>query len=373
MWQVVNHTPFETAGYFLRDAHGVEHWMVAMRLTLDLPSAGLPLLAEPQQPVSLLPVFDASGEEMLEGSDLVPFRPHCDILLRGTATPQRDRPVLSFPVSLSVGRSERTIHCHGPRRLVRTRFGHRTEALGHAADPPLAWRQATGGRDVAADSDQEGAAHPDNPIGTGWSADPGRMNRGDEIMLAPLDDTSHLGARPASLPEPVGLGAIAPFWHSRRKLAGSYDEHWARTRCPLPPTDFYPAFHQSAPVGQRADLRGGEPVQVRNAGGGPSLELRVPQIISEVRTRIGHATLTSRMRLITFAIDAQDRRATLVWNTAVPCPGQDDRLSESTVLLSPAAGLVMACRPASRALVPSPLWAAACGRLSLPWTTARLG
>ncbi|WP_199260701.1 DUF2169 family type VI secretion system accessory protein [Paracoccus binzhouensis] len=340
MWHITNHTPFETAGYFLRDAQGIEHWVVAMRLTLDLPVTGLPVLAEQQQAVNFLPVLDASGE-LLEDSDLAPFRPHCDILLRGTATPASDKPVLSFPVSLSVGRLQRTIHCHGPRRLVRTRFGHRIEALGHAVETPLSWRQATGGRDVAADTSKEDATHPDNPIGMGWSADPSGMARGDEIMLAPLDDASHLDARHARLQPPAGFGAIAASWRCRRTLAGTYDDHWARTRQPLPPADFDPAFHQSAPVGQRADLRGGESVQVRNAGAGPSLEFRVPQIISEVRTRIANATLTSRMRLITLAIDAQDRRATLVWNSSVPCPGQDGKLSESTVLMSQAAGLVM--------------------------------
>jgi len=167
------------------------------------------------------------------------------------------------------------------------------------------------------------------------------MACGDEIMLAPLDDASHLDARHARPHPPVGFGAIAPSWRCRQTLAGTYADHWARTRQPLPPADFDPAFHQSAPVGQRADLRGGESVQVRNAGGGPLLKFRVPQIIAEVRTRIANATVTSRMRLITLGVDAQVRRATLVWNSAVPCPGQDDKLSESTVLMSQAAGLVM--------------------------------
>lgn len=337
MWQVTNHTPFQAAGYFLRDAQGIEHWVVAMRVALDLPPAGLPVLAKTQQPVNLLPIYDASGEELIEDSDLAPFRPRCDILLRGTATPESDRPEPSFPVSLSVGRLQRTIHCHGPRRLVRTRFGHRIEALGPAVETPLSWRQASGGRDLATD-----AIHPDNPIGTGWCADLAGMQRRDEIMLAMLDDASHLDRRPAAVQEPAGFGAIAPSWRCRRILAGTYDDAWTRTRSPLPPQDFDPAFHQTAPVGQRADLRGGEPVQVHNAASGPSLRFRLPQIICDVRTRIGHATLTSRMRLVTLAIDAAERRVVLVWNSAVPCPGQDHKLSESILLMSQAAGLVMA-------------------------------
>lgn len=122
MWQVVNHTPFQTAGYFLRDARGAEHWVIAMRLTLDLPENGLPVLAERQLPVNLLPSYDAAGEEMLEDSGIAPFRPQCDILLRGGATPDDSKSALSFPVTLSVGKMERIIHCHGPRRLVRDRL-----------------------------------------------------------------------------------------------------------------------------------------------------------------------------------------------------------------------------------------------------------
>lgn len=341
MWQVVNHTPFQTAGYFLRDARGAEHWVIAMRLTLDLPESGLPVLAERQLPVNLLPSYDAAGEEMLEDSGIAPFRPQCDILLRGVATPDDSKSALSFPVTLSVGKMERIIHCHGPRRLVRTRFGHKIEALGPATATPLSWRQATGGRDLAAETDGDDL-HPDNPIGMGWSADPDRMSRGEELMLAPLDDASCDAARPADLSPPSGFGAIAPFWRSRRVLAGTYDDIWERTRHPLPPADFDEAFHQSAPVRQRADLRGGEPVQVRNAGPGASLNFRLPQILAETRTRINHSTSSTRMRLIELTMDAPERKATMLWNASVPCQGQDSKLFDSTVLLTQAAGLVMA-------------------------------
>ncbi|WP_405402615.1 DUF2169 domain-containing protein [Paracoccus sp. Ld10] len=340
MWQIVNQTPFETAGYFLRDAQGAEHWVVAMRATLDLPHNALPALAARQQQVALLPVVDASGEELLEDSDLAPFRPHCDILLRGTATPNTPSPLLSFPVSLSVGNLERTIHCHGRRRLVRTRFGHKVEYLGPAAETPLSWRYATGGRDCLFGK-AEAEPHPDNPIGVGWCADPGKMRRGDNLTLAPLDDAPHTAAQAAGPPLPTGFGAIAHSWRSRRLLAGTYDERWASTRHPLPPTDFDNSFHQSAPPGQRADLRGGEAVHVRNASSGPPLTFRIPQIISDVRTRIGHVTSSNRMRLIALTVDAVERRGTMVWNVAVPCQGQDAKVSLSTILLTQVSGLVM--------------------------------
>ena len=56
MWEVRNHTPFATMGYFVRDAQGVEHWVVAVRATFDIMGDRLPRLAGAQVPVRLVPV-----------------------------------------------------------------------------------------------------------------------------------------------------------------------------------------------------------------------------------------------------------------------------------------------------------------------------
>ncbi len=69
--------------------------------------------------------------------------------MRGTATPESDKPEPSFPVLLSVGRLQRTIHCHGPRRLVRTRFGHRIESLGQAVETPVGLLPTAGSLNLA--------------------------------------------------------------------------------------------------------------------------------------------------------------------------------------------------------------------------------
>lgn len=340
MWQVENHTPFATAGYFLRDRQGIEHWVVAMRATLDLRTGQLPALAPVQVPVRLLPLYDPSGEELIEDTDFAPFRPECDILLYGEATPPPGESVRCFPVTLSVGATGRRIYCHGPRRVTRTLFGHRIEYLGDAKPTSLSWRHATGGADSFPGRDPV-SPHASNPIGTGWTADPKRMRRGDSLRLAPLDTRSEQDAGPGLNNIGAGFGAIGPAWQPRLAQIGTCDDLWARTRHPLPPEDFDDRFHQTAPAGQTAALRGGEAVHVENASRSGVIRFRIPQIISETRTRIATRLLTSRMRFVSLIIHAGEQRASLVWNNSVPCPGQDMQVVQSTVLLTQYSGLAL--------------------------------
>lgn len=339
MWQVENHTPFATSGYFLRNAQGGEHWVVAMRATLDLLPESLPVRAEEQQPVRMLPLYSANNDELIEDSDFAPFRPECDILLYGTATPPEDHSP-RFPVSLSVGAMRRSLYCHGPRQIGRTRFGYRLEQLGPAILTPLSWRQAAGGTDPYADQ-AEAPANPDNPVGTGWTADPKRMSRGDQLRLAPLDALPGCDVKRMTSQRPAGFGAIAPWWRPRLSLAGTCDAEWEQSRHPLPPLDFDDRFHQVAPAGQTANLRGGEAIELENVGRPGITRSRLPQIIAEVQTFMGARRIVTRMRLISLVIRADAGQISMVWNAALPCPGQDMQISQSTVRLVQSSGLVL--------------------------------
>ena len=339
MWQVENHTPFAASGYFLRNARGGEHWVVAMRATLDLSPDGLPVRAEEQQPVRMLPLYSTGHDELIEDSDFAPFRPQCDILMYGTATPPEARQ-LRFPVSLSVGAMRRRIYCHGPRQISRTRLGHRLEQLGPAVPTPLSWRQAAGGTDPYPDQ-AEAPVNADNPVGMGWTAVPGRMPRGDQLRLAALDALPDCDVKDLASPRPAGFGAIAPWWRPRLALAGTCDAQWEQTRHPLPPLDFDDRFHQVAPNSQSSNLRGGEVIALENAGRPGFTRMRLPQIIAEVQTFMGAQRITTRMRLISLVIRADERRMSMVWNAALACPGQDMQISQSTVRVTQSSGLIL--------------------------------
>lgn len=340
MWQVENHTPFATAGYFLRNSQGVEHWVVAMRASISLAPEGLPRRAEEQLPVRMLPLYDASGDELIEDSDFAPFRPECDILLYGTAVPPTEGQHQFFPVSLSVGAMQRRLYCHGPRQLGRTRLGHRVEYLGPAEPTVLSWRQASGGTDPYS-GQADAQTEADNPIGMGWTADLRQIPRGAHLRLAPLDTQPDSDIKRIARPQPAGFGAIAPSWRPRRALAGTYDAQWEKDRHPLPPLDFDDKFHQIAPVGQTANLRGGEVVALENVSRPGTMHLRLPQVIAEAQTFMGARRITTRMRLVSLLIRADEGQISMVWNTAIPCPGQDMDIARSIVRLTQSSGLVL--------------------------------
>ena len=80
----------------------------------------------------------------------------------------------------------------------------------------------------------------------------------------PAHSIEYTSGDPASR-GPAGYGPIDPGWLPRRALAGTYDDRWNRTKKPLLPDDFDPAYALSSPADQRnaKPLAGG---RTRRAG-----------------------------------------------------------------------------------------------------------
>ena len=141
------------------------------------------------------------------------------------------------------------------------------------------------------------------------------------------------------LPAPFGLGATQPHWLPRRDFAGTYDGSWQKGRAPLLPDDFNDRFHQSAPLDQQLDLKGGEEVSAVNLHPDGPFSFRLPQIILEASTRVGREKHDTRMRLISVELDTETKSLAMVWNTLVPCNGRDIEVEGSMVRLKQMAGV----------------------------------
>lgn len=324
MWSITNKTPFAAHGYPVRDANGAEHWGVAVRATFDLSDGDLPRVAAEQVPVRLVPLYDETGEEMLEDADLMPFREGCDVLIGAVAHPPAGTQPDSFEVRLRVGGIDKRLMCHGPR----ARHGDgRLEARGPAEAMPITWRAALGGIDATGDDEP----HESNPIGTGWISDPRKLARDAQVDLPRFtglnaDDT------------PVSLGALPPHWAARRDLAGTFDDTWERKRAPRFPTDFDPRFYNTAPADQVAPLKGGETLRLDGVDPAGPVSLRLPQAILTARTRIAADRIDHRFTLGMVRLDLTAARLTMVWTTATPCSGRDAQVHGSTVRLSQISG-----------------------------------
>jgi uncharacterized protein YjbI with pentapeptide repeats len=185
--------------------------------------------------------------ELSRASDLAPFKPQADVLLRGTAHAPPGEPAAL--VRLELGSLTARLVATGPRSFDASGV---PGPHGPFQPVPLRWENAYGGRGSSA-----------NPAGTGLT--PGSP-------LPRLEDPDRLIRSRESRPPPACFGPIAPWWPARTALLGSYGDAWQRERWPHFPADFDPSFFQAAPPGLRLDdLRGDERYRidaVRPGGGG---------------------------------------------------------------------------------------------------------
>jgi hypothetical protein len=192
------------------------------------------------QPVLLADEFAGppATSGLLRASELSPPKAKVDVLLAGAlAFPQ---PVTMVDVQLTVG-----------SRLKKTArvFGDRFWLPGVVADlalsqprpvmrVPIAWERSFGG----SDPEDVKCVEPRNPAGSGVTKQPKSL----QGMPAPnFEDPQNLLPVRAGRPAPMGFGPIAPHWHPRLQLAGTYDDRWQTGRRPLPRPTFRPSASMS--------------------------------------------------------------------------------------------------------------------------------
>lgn len=293
--ELVNPTPLPGLAFRQFDQEGRLDCVVTLRGTFEHVQDGPARWRQAQVPLQWQDAHDGDPHQapMLHQSDLVPDKPGTDITFLGTSHAPGG-PARCWPCGIEIGPVRKTLHVSGPRDwqpvaalargLLRRPAGIAGWTAGEArpvAHVPIDWRLAAGGRDAFG----EGEPDPDNPIGIGRIGPPGAWQ--DRRVTAP-----QLAARPDPQPAdpPAGLGPIPPFWRSRYRHAGTYDEAWLAGRHPLLPRDFDPRFWQCAPEDQiaRPFLRGDEGFRLTNLHPAhPQAQGRLPGLAFAVRVGEG--------------------------------------------------------------------------------------
>jgi hypothetical protein len=214
----------------------------------------------PASPITTLDEIAGEGASsgLLRARELAPLKPKLDVLLAGA---------IAFPNAITEIDVELKV---GSRLRKRARvFGDRIWLPGMVADMvpsqprpvtrvPIAWERSYGGTDP----DDPTCAERRNPAGSGVAKDLKTLHG------RPAPNFEHpekaIGAV-IGTPDPIGFGPVAAHWQQRIVLAGAYDEAWEKSRRPLPPEDFSPAFFNVAPADQRLDgYLAGEEVRLHN-------------------------------------------------------------------------------------------------------------
>ena len=320
MWQLENRTPFAAERTWTRGRDGAEIWLVAVKCTYDIRPDGTTEVAADQPPVTLAPAYmnpDAPAQSSLKyDMDLVRTKTTTDILVHGHAYAPFGRPVTELEVGFRVGPVTKRL------RVVGDRFWRH----GSISSPQpftrmaMVYERAYGGVDPSTRDTPTPQWDVRNPIGTGFAASASGI---DGMRLPNIEYPDQPITRWKDRPAPAGFGPICAHWQPRASFAGTYDEKWERERQPLLPADFDDRYYQCAPIDQQAPefLRGGEPVVLVNLTPEGDLRFNLPRTFLGFDTFFvgGERQHHPKPALHTVIIDADARRVSLVWHTALEC------------------------------------------------------
>ncbi|MEX8519913.1 MAG: DUF2169 domain-containing protein [Leptothrix sp. (in: b-proteobacteria)] len=331
MWQIDNRTPFAAERGWVRDRDGAEIWLVAVKATFDILPDGNTQVTKEQQPVLRLPEhFGELGKSSIKyDADLVLTKKTTDVIVVGHAYAPPGMSVTHADVGFKVGPVQKILRVFGDRRWK----GSSMTAPEPFLKMPIVYERSFGGVATASktpETDWEWC----NPVGTGFAVS---SRNAAGLALPNIENPKDLIGSWSNRPSPAGFGAIASHWQPRVSFAGTYDEHWMKTRQPLLAEDLDDRYFQCAPLDQQAPqwLRGGEPVVLLKLTPGQDLRFTLPKLYFGFETRFydGSRETHQNKQLHTVILEPDFPRVSLVWHSALPCHFKVQKLERTVITL----------------------------------------
>ncbi|QSQ24074.1 DUF2169 domain-containing protein [Pyxidicoccus parkwayensis] len=321
MLQVKNETPFVPGLSIFPDEEGVDTVYLTVKATFRFVADTLEV-AGAQPPLVLDDTYwgEPGASSLKYASEVHLLKPGTDVVLVGDAFAPGGRPVSSCLVSVRVGPLQRTLTVFGDRQWKGGVMSPRSSTPEPFVRMPLRYERAFGGTHVQEGGQGEVLAAPRNPVGRGFRG----KRSASEMLNLPLpnvEDPRALIHGISDVPEPAGVGYVAPSWLPRKALAGTYDEAWRTGRAPYLPVDFNPDYFRAASPGLSAAgfLGGGEPVELRNVSPSGIVRLSLPRCEFDITARIAGRSQQARMRLETVLLEPGEERLSLLWRGAMSC------------------------------------------------------
>jgi hypothetical protein len=307
--ELLNATKMQ-AGYTMgMKPDGRELLVVVVKGTFLIPKPGEEARLAPEQaPLVMADTF--TGEPGFSApvyeSEYAPVKPHCDVLLLGSAYAPRGRPTERVKVSLRVGQMHKEFDVVGNRVWNNGMFGLIATQPQPFTVMPISYDTAFGGVDTLDPDPGKHQAYFPNLVGKGFH--PG--SKADLIDGKPLPNTEEPG-KPVTSPKgsyrPMAFGPIGRAWNPRPQFAGTYDQNWVDNVFPFLPADFDERHYQSAPPDQQiVHLKGGEEVVLTNLTPQERCMFKLPKV------KDVNATAD------TLSIEPDLNRFTIVWRCHLP-------------------------------------------------------
>ncbi len=316
---ITNETPYYAEPQLLQDEDGRDILVVYVKATYVIEPDGKLRLSDKQIPVN--PAGEYFGEP---GKSSLKYAPECafaklttDVVLVGHAHAPEQYPTPQVDVSLRVGALQKTVRVFGDRVWEKGFFGWRISAPQPFTTMPLVYERAFGGKDVSHADEKNHEYELRNPLGVGLMAKKSVLKA--PLPLPNLEDPNQLIQRLTDRPAPAGFGCIAPDWHPRLPLTGTYDEAWQQQRLPLLAKDFNRAFFNAAAADLIAPafLTGSEDVEIIHATAQGNLAFRLPGLAPHVfLTMSGEDEQDLPVTLDTATINTDENIVMLLWRAS---------------------------------------------------------
>lgn len=319
MQNIINKTPFEASlsllsnlrgedcvGYFFSAAFALENqrWYVSDKQIKS-------------------PLTDQYWDDENPGSVRYPGqlshnKPGTDIIVNAQAVAPGEKPVAALQTGVQVGQMRSSV-------VV---FGDRVWQNGQISQPsafttfPIRWEYAFGGQ---SQSDANPAINEHNPLGIGWTHPDHPLT--DGTRLPNIERPDQLIRNPRDNPAPAGYGSLGAESPLRNCYAGTYDDHWKKTRCPFAPDDFDPAFFYTATPELRSTgfLAGTEPVRLIHLSSVSDLVFQLPGGRPTGSVVVGSRELELAFNLETVVIETEREETgrlevLMFWRATTPAP-----------------------------------------------------
>ncbi len=273
-------------------------YLLVPRQPLALPE-GPPLVAQGSMTSETYRDEDADRKgECIYPGDFADWKPHAEVMLRGTCHTPHGKPLTECPVRFSVGSWSKILRVVGRRFWSDDKAGAVMSETAPFTKMPVDYAHAFGGSQLR-----------ENPVGLGHESS------------RELPNVEHAGViirNRRDTPGPAGFGPLNPAWPQRApKIGKEYGARWKKERSPYYAEDFDWTYFNSAPEDQQLKgyLHGDERVVFQNLH--PTEQvfetslpgIRIRAFVKDDKGRFREVA----MRLDTLFADLDEGRLYLTW------------------------------------------------------------
>ena len=328
VFTIANETPFKAGSNLLFDQFGANIAAVAVKATFAMPENGenAQIIEEQADPLYAESYFDSPNNSGIRyPADIVFAKKNTDIIVNGRVYSKNNKPVRRLRASVQVGGCYKQIEAVGNRYWKKGLFpGFEISKPQLFVKMPITCSRIYGGSDTSKEG--ESVVFSPNPQGTGFIANK------KSVQNTPLPNFEDPGQRISkwkSRPRPATFGCAIPSAEHRIKFAGTYDENWQKTQCPLYPEDLDYRFFNSAQPELIADgfLRGGEPVLLKHLSSSGKIEFRLPAYRIGFSLDLAGEVYYKQGSLYNVVLEPEKKRLYMTWGCGMEIGNQPAKLN----------------------------------------------